>query len=165
MMRTAPLLGTLILSAALTLPLAVQASQPDAPAVVKEDVSGADFPTTLARLKQQFNADGWNIVAEIDLGARLARKGVQIPGGLVILELTSGKNALPLLKDDATRYVSALMPCSVSVYGKRDGSVTVSRMNAAPLAGMLEPQVARVMQQSAGQLDETIARALAPAGR
>ncbi len=138
-----------------------QAAQPNPRAIVVEDVSGADFATTLKTLKEQLATDGWNLVAEIDLGGRLAKKGVQLPGGLVILELTSGKNAVPLLKSDDTRYVSALMPCSVSVYGMSDGRVMVSRMNASLMAGMMEPRVAEVMTRSAIQLDETIARALA----
>ncbi len=129
-------------------------------AIVVEDVSRSDFATTLKLLKDQLASDGWNLVAEIDLGQRLAKKGVQIPGGLVILELTSGKNAVGLLKNDDTRYVSALMPCSVSVYGKADGSVTVARMNAGMMASMLESRVAEVMHKSALQLDATIARAL-----
>ena len=33
-------------------------------------------------------------MAEIDLGTRLARKGVDVPGGLVVFKLTSGKNAV-----------------------------------------------------------------------
>jgi uncharacterized protein (DUF302 family) len=136
--------------------LAVQ-SAPESPrAIVVEDVSKADFPTTLKALKAQLDTDGWNIVAEIDLGERLGKKGVQIPGGLVILELTSGKNAVPLLKQDETRYVSALMPCSVSVYGMSDGRVMISRMNAGMMAGMMEPKVADVMNKAASKLDQTI---------
>lgn len=137
------------------------APQADPRAMVVEDASPADFSTTLTRLKEQLNADGWNIVAEIDLGARLAKKGVEIPGGLVILELTSGKNAVPLLKQDETRYVSAFMPCSVSVYGMSDGRVMISRMNARMMTGMMEPRIAELMQKASVQLDETIARALA----
>lgn len=138
-----------------------QSTQPDPRAIVREDVSGQDFSTTLQTLKAQLAKDGWNIVAEINLGERLARKGVQLPGGLTILELTSGSNAVPLLKSDDTRYVSALMPCSVSVYGMSDGRVIVSRMNAGMMAGMMEPRVAEVMKKSATQLDASIARALA----
>lgn len=169
-MRLSRHLPTLLLTSAFlfNLPASAEASQsqasqspaPQSGPVVVEDTSPADFPTTLSKLKAQLEADGWNLVAEIDLGARLAKKGVEIPGGLVILELTSGKNAVPLLKQDDTRYVSALMPCSVSVYGKSDGSVMVSRMNAGLMAGMLEPRVAQVMQKSAAGLDQTIARAL-----
>jgi uncharacterized protein (DUF302 family) len=130
-------------------------------AIVVEDVSKADFATTLKGLQEQLTKDGWNIVAEINLGERLAKKGVQIPGGLVILELTSGKYTVPLLKKDETRYVSALMPCSVSVYGMSDGRVIISRINAGMMAGMLEPQLAEAMKKAAAQLDESIARALA----
>lgn len=148
-----------------TLPTPTLASDAGAKgAMVVEDTSEADFPTTLKHLKEQLNADGWNIVAEIDLGSRLAKKGVEIPGGLVILELTSGKNAVPLLKQDETRYISAFMPCSVSVYGMSDGRVMISRMNAGKMAGMMEPRIAQLMQKSSVQLDETIARALARNG-
>lgn len=161
-------LFSLLAAAILLAPVTGMAAGPapaDPRAIVVEDASQADFAATLAALKEQFNADGWNLVAEIDLGSRLARKGVNVPGGLVILEMTSGRNAVPLLKADDTRYVSALMPCSVSVYGMGDGRVMVSRMNARMMAGMLEPRVGEVMAKSAGLLDESIARALAKTGR
>lgn len=159
-----PLAQLLLTSAFLfALPSQALASTPgtQGSGVVVEDASTSDFPTTLRQLKEQLAADGWNIVAEIDLGSRLAKKGVEIPGGLVILELTSGKNAVPLLKRDETRHVSALMPCSVSVYGMSDGRVMISRMNAGMMAGMMEPGIAQVMQKSAAQLDQSIDRALA----
>lgn len=149
----------LISAVSLTAPmpvLAAQSAPPDPRAIVVEDVSHAGFQPTLTAFREQLNADGWNIVAEIDLGERLGKKGVQIPGGLVILELTSGKNAVPLLKADETRYVSALMPCSVSVYGMSDGRVMISRMNAGMMAGMLEPKIADVMHKASAKLDLTI---------
>jgi uncharacterized protein (DUF302 family) len=151
----------LITAFASILPAAAHAATDNPRAIVVEDVSRVDFPTTLKFLKSQLEADGWNIVAEINLGERLAKKNVVIPGGLVILELTSGKNAVPLLQNDDTRYVSALMPCSVSIYGKSDGRVIVSRVNAGLMSGMMEPKVANVMQQAGVKLDETIGRALA----
>lgn len=132
--------------------------------IVTEDVSPAGFATTLAALKTQLGTDGWTLLAEIDLGARIAKKGTQLPGGLVILELASGGNTIPLLKNEATRYVAGLMPCSVSVYGLDDGRVVVSRMNTAALAGMMEPAVADALKQSAARLDASIAAALAKAG-
>ena len=103
---------------------------------MKEDISRADFATTVSALKTQLAADGWTLVAEIDLGVRLAKKSVNLPGGLVILELTSGGATIPLLKNEATRYVAGLMPCSVSVYGMDDGRV-VHRGAMAELAALL----------------------------
>lgn len=133
-------------------------------AIVTENISPSSFTATVDALKTQFAADGWTLLAEIDLGARVAKKGTQLPGGLVILELASGGATIPLLKNEATRYVAGLMPCSVSIYGMDDGRVVVSRMNAAAMAEMMDPQVGNVLMQSAGRLDASIAAALAKAG-
>lgn len=143
---------------------AADAPAPNPRAIVVEDFSRADFAATIAALKTQLVADGWTLLTEIDLGARVAKKGTQLPGGLVILELASGGNTIPLLKNEATRYVAGLMPCSVSVYAMNDGRVVVSRMNAAAMAGMMEPGVGEVLKRSAAKLDASIAAALAKAG-
>ncbi|MEW5789156.1 MAG: DUF302 domain-containing protein [Pseudomonadota bacterium] len=127
-------------------------------AIVAEDAVQAGFADTLKALKEQLAADGWNLVAEIDLGSRLAKKNVPLPGGLVILEMTSGGNTIPLLKNEETRYVSALMPCSVSVYGLADGRIMISRMNASAMAPMLDPRIADALRKSSAQLDASIAR-------
>ncbi|MFZ5483717.1 MAG: DUF302 domain-containing protein [Pseudomonadota bacterium] len=159
-MKLARTLIALLALAAAPLVHADTATKANPRAVVVEDTSPHDFATTVTRLKEQLAKDGWTLLTEIDLGMRVAKKGVNLPGGLVILELASGGNTIPLLKNEATRYVAGLMPCSVSVYGMADGRVIVSRMNAALLAGMMEPTVAVTMQSSAGKLDQSIARAL-----
>ncbi|MCG7913373.1 MAG: DUF302 domain-containing protein, partial [Candidatus Thiodiazotropha weberae] len=117
----------------------------DTPAIVVEQTIQHDYNKALDIVRQQLKDDGWKLIAEINLGTRLAKKGVEVPGGLVIFKLTSGKNAVPLLAADETRYVSAMMPCGLSVYGKQDGTVVISRMNFEMMSSMLEPKVAKVM--------------------
>lgn len=134
-------------------------------AVVTENITRAPFGATLAALKAQLKDDGWTLLAEIDLGERIARRGPPLPGGLVILELTSGGSTIPLLRDEATRYIAGLMPCSVSVYALDDGRSVVSRMNTAALSGAMDPHIAEVMKQSAARLDASIAAALAKAAK
>lgn len=146
-------------------PAFAESAAPNPRAIVAENISPADFAATVAALRTQLAADGWTLLAEIDLGARIAKRGTQLPGGLVILELASGGSTIPLLKNEATRYVAGLMPCSVSVYGLDDGRVVVSRMNAGMLADMMEPKVGTVLKQSAARLDASIAAALDKAGR
>lgn len=160
---TTRLLFALSMASTIIIASPASASQtlPDPKIVVSENISHADFPTTLKTLREQLAADGWNLLTEIDLGQRLAKKNVTLPGGLVILELTSGGNTVPLLKSEDTRYVAGLMPCSVSIYGMNDGRVVISRMNASLLANMMEPRVAEVLGKSAAQLDASIARAVA----
>ena len=133
----------------------------DPRAMVVERSIKQDYQTTLDTLRQQLKDDGWKLIAEIDLGKRLAKKGVDVPGGLVVFKLTSGKNAVPLLAADETRYVSALMPCGLSVYGKNDGSVVISRMNFEMMSAMMEPKVASTMAKSIEKLNHTVDTALA----
>ena len=166
-MKPSHLLPTLLLAFGLAAGVSsaiAESAKSNPRAIVVEDISRADFAGTVSALKTQLAADGWNLVAEIDLGARLTKKSVNLPGGLVILELTSGGATIPLLKNESTRYIAGLMPCSVSVYGMDDGRVVVSRMNAKAMAGMMEPKVGDVLKQSAARLDASIAAALAKAG-
>lgn len=166
-MKSTRLLNTLLLALAFATaasPAIAETAAPSSRAIVVEDISRADFAATVSALKTQLIADGWTLLVEIDLGARIAKKGTQLPGGLVILEMASGGNTIPLLKNEATRYVAGLMPCSISVYGMNDGRVVVSRVNAAAMAGMMDPKVGEVLKLSASRLDASIAAALAKAG-
>lgn len=136
------------------------AKQVDNRTIVVEQKIKKDFNIVLDTFRQQLKDDGWNIIAEFDFGKRLAKKGKNIPGGLTIFKLTSGKFAAPLLAKDETRYISAMMPCGVSVYGKKDGTVTISRMNFEMMAGMMEPKVASAMEKATNKLNKTIATAM-----
>lgn len=162
MTATHRLLLSALFAATTWFSLPAQAAEPMANprAIVKEDASPHDFATTVSRLKAQLAKDGWNLLTEIDLGGRIAKRGVQLPGGLVILELTSGGSTIPLLKNEATRYVAGMMPCGVSVYALDNGQVMVSRMNAGLMLGAMEPQVADVLGKSMAKLDASIAAAL-----
>ncbi|MCG8074153.1 MAG: DUF302 domain-containing protein [Candidatus Thiodiazotropha taylori] len=138
-----------------------QAVAADTPSMVVEQTIQYDYNKALDTVRQQLKDDGWKLIAEINLGTRLAKKGVEVPGGLVIFKLTSGKNAIPLLAADETRYVSAMMPCGLSVYGKQDGTVVISRMNFEMMSAMLEPKVAKVMTKSITKLNKTVESAMA----
>lgn len=137
------------------------AATADTPSMVVEQTIQYDYNKALDTVRQQLKDDGWKLIAEINLGTRLAKKGVEVPGGLVIFKLTSGKNAVPLLAADETRYVSAMMPCGLSVYGKQDGTVVISRMNFEMMSTMLEPKVAKVMTKSITKLNKTVESAMA----
>lgn len=138
-----------------------QTDPADTPSIVVEQTIQHDYNKALDIVRQQLKEDGWKLIAEINLGTRLAKKGVEVPGGLVIFKLTSGKNAVPLLAADETRYVSAMMPCGLSVYGKQDGTVVISRMNFEMMSAMLEPKVAKVMTKSIAKLNKTVESAMA----
>jgi uncharacterized protein (DUF302 family) len=54
-----------------------------------------------------------------------------------------------------------MMPCGLSVYGKSDGSVVISRMNFEMMSDMMEPTIAQVMAKSINKLNQTVDSAIA----
>jgi len=56
------------------------------------------------------------------------------------------------------------MPCSLSVYGQKDGRVMVSRLNTGKLGEMVNPQIADVLRATDVRLDETVRKALTGIG-
>lgn len=157
-------LGATLLGLSAVAPAAEPALDASKPAAVINEISTRDFQSTLATLKAQLAVDKWNVISEINLGQRLAKKDVAIPGGLVILQLTSGKFARPLLAADETRYVSAMMPCSISVYGLSDGRTVFSRMNFEMLMEMFEPRVSERMGKAVAKLNKTVAQTMLALG-
>ncbi|MEW6679056.1 MAG: DUF302 domain-containing protein [Pseudomonadota bacterium] len=139
---------------------AAQAAAPQ-PRVVAQHISPGSFSETLTALTTQLEADGWSQITSIDLGGRIAKKGVQIPAGLVVLELANCKNAIPILKSDETRYLSAMMPCRLSIYGLSDGRVVVAHLNTGLVGAMMDPMIGEVMASIDLHLDDSIQRALA----
>ncbi|TNC99598.1 MAG: hypothetical protein FD121_94 [Gallionellaceae bacterium] len=101
---------------------------------------------TVARIQQniQNTGNGWALS-----GLRNPGKAVQNDGGNVLpvmmVEACSTKYSAPILKDDAVRFLSILMPCKVSVYKKNDGKTYIGMMNAGLMGKMFGPMVGEVM--------------------
>jgi len=64
---------------------------------------------------------------------------------VVLINLCQAHHAYNILKEDANKIVSVMMPCTVSVYQKSDGLVYVGTMNAGLLGTMFGGTVAEVM--------------------
>lgn len=140
-------------------------AQPGDPrALFSEDTSPRGFAETIVALKTAFEAAGWSVLSTHDMAATLAEKGHKIMP-VVIIEPCSGKYSVPLLQNDATRYVASLIPCRVAVYETAAGKVVVSRMNTVAMAGMMEPSVADIMRKAGGEVDDIIAKALKGLGK
>jgi uncharacterized protein (DUF302 family) len=115
-----------------------------------ETASPFGMEETVARIQGNVKAtgNGWALS-----GLRNPARAVAADGGNVLpvmmVEACSTKYSKPILKDDATRMLSILMPCKISVYKKNDGKVYVGTMNAGLMGKMFGPTVAEVMGQVA----------------
>jgi uncharacterized protein (DUF302 family) len=103
---------------------------------------------TAARIQaniKNLSHNGWSLS-----GLRSPHKAVEAAGGTVLpvllVEACSVKYSKPLLKNDRTRILSLLMPCTIAVYKKDDGKVYIGLMNAGLVGYLFGNKVGSIMQ-------------------
>lgn len=106
---------------------------------------------TAARIQrniQGLSNKGWKLS-----GLRSPSKAVAAAGTnvlpVLLVEACSTTYSGPLLKDDNTRILSILMPCSITVYKKDNGKTYVGTMNAGLMGRLFGSKVAEIMGQVA----------------
>jgi uncharacterized protein (DUF302 family) len=100
---------------------------------------------TAARIQRNIQeTPGWVLS-----GLRNPTRAVQSTGGNVLptllVETCNTKYSQPLLKDDNTRILSILMPCTITVYKKNDGKTYIGKMNAGLMGKLFGTKVAEIM--------------------
>lgn len=112
---------------------------------------------TAARIQANIKAvgNGWKLSGLRDPAGAVARAGSNVLPVLLV-EACSTEYSKPLLKDDTTRILSILMPCSITVYKKQDGKVYVGLMNAGLMGKLFGSKVAAVMDKVAADQDRFV---------
>lgn len=116
----------------------------------KEVPSPYGIEETAARIQQNIQAtgNGWALV-----GLRNPGKAIEQDGGntlpVLMVEACSTRYSGPILKNDAIRFLSILMPCKISVYKKSDGKVYIGMMNAQLIGSLFGSEVGALMTQVA----------------
>ena len=129
------------------------------PSLFLEDTSPAPFRPTVAAFRTAVEAAGWSVLGVTNMTGVLAERGFAIPPVLVF-HVCSSVYSGELLGNDATMFVSSMMPCSVSIYQTSTGKVVISRMNSAAMGGMLGGRAGEVVAKSGQDMEAIIAAAL-----
>ncbi|MDH5765525.1 MAG: DUF302 domain-containing protein [Gammaproteobacteria bacterium] len=106
--------------------------------MLREVASPYSVEETAARIQrniQSLSANGWTLSGLRNPAKAVANSGSNVPPVLLI-EACSTKYSGPILKDDATRILSILMPCTITVYKKDDGKTYIGLMNAGLMGKM-----------------------------
>ena len=106
---------------------------------------------TAARIQrniQGLSANGWTLSGIRNPAKAVANSGTNVPPVLLV-EACSTKYSGPILSDDATRILSILMPCTITVYKKDDGKTYVGLMNSGLMGRMFGPKVGEIMGEVA----------------
>ena len=115
--------------------------------MLREVASPYSVEETAARIQrniQGLSANGWSLSGLRNPAQAVANSGTNVPPVLLV-EACSTKYSGPILKDDATRILSILMPCTITVYKKDDGKTYIGLMNAALMGRMFGPKVGEIM--------------------
>jgi len=112
--------------------------------MIFEKVSPYGMEETVKVITENAKSEKWVVsVKELD-------KSLEKSGGIKVLPVTLIELCHPdyagkMLKDDNSRYISVMMPCTISVYEKSDGKTYVSFVNAGLVGNMFGGTVSEVM--------------------
>lgn len=119
--------------------------------MLKEYESPFGVEETAARVQANIQAlsdRGWKLSA-----LRNPAKAVAIGGRnvlpVLLVEACSTTYSAPLLREDETRILSILMPCTITVYKKDDGKTYIGTMNSGLMGKMFGSKVAAIMAEVA----------------
>jgi uncharacterized protein (DUF302 family) len=143
------------LAALLGVAFAQAAPAPMQPLLVTE--VNKPFATVIESFRTEVRAAGWSILNTTNMAGVLAERGFTVRP-VLIFDLCSGRYAAQILGRDDFRFISAFMPCRVSIYQTSDGKTFISRMNARAFAPMMPRELAEVLVQSSNEIEAVIAR-------
>lgn len=75
---------------------------------------------------------------------------------MLLVEACSTAYSGPLLKEEASRILSIMMPCTITVYKKENGKTYIGLMNAGLMGKMFGPKVGEIMAQVQDDQDQFI---------
>ena len=124
--------------------------------MVNERVSPYDFATTVQTIQDNASKTGWAIPKTYDWQKIVTQAGQHDPGKITVFKLCKANIAATLLKDDDNKFVSTMMPCSVSVYEKTDGKTYVAIMDLKLMGALMSKEVAEIMYDVNDQTREIL---------
>lgn len=124
--------------------------------VTKE--SKLSFDDTVARVQERITEQGWSVKGVSDVKHEINKAGYDFQPKVKIIKLCKAEYAKEVLTTD--RFVSCLMPCSISVWEGDDGRVYLSEMNMALMAKLFGGNIGKVMGGKVVQDEEKMLEGL-----
>lgn len=101
------------------------------------------FDETVQAIETAVLEHGWSTPGTTDMNKSMAAHGVSFDPRVKTVKLCNAEYAKGVLTGD--RYLSCMMPCSISVWESDDGKVYVSKMNTGLMGKMFGGAVAEIM--------------------
>jgi uncharacterized protein (DUF302 family) len=101
------------------------------------------FDDTVSTVQQRIKEQGWSVKGVSDVKHEINKAGYDFQPRVKIIKLCKAEYAKEVLTTD--RFVSCLMPCSISVWEGDDGKVYLSEMNMGLMARLFGGNIGKVM--------------------
>ena len=113
--------------------------------MLKEYRSPLGVAETVAAIEKNALAAGWVIPSIVPLDESVRKNGGGELPPVRLVNICQPHHAHEILNEDGNKVVSVMMPCTISVYEKDDGSTYVGVLNAGMMGKMFGGTVAKVM--------------------
>ena len=113
--------------------------------MIIEHKSRLDFDKTVAEIQKSAGENGWVVPKVYSLDQSLKQAGHKDIERIAVLSLCQPHHAYNILKNDGDKKITAIMPCRMGVYQKKDGGVYVSGMNIGMMSRLFGGNIAKVM--------------------
>ncbi|OOZ13461.1 hypothetical protein BOW35_10475 [Solemya velum gill symbiont] len=115
--------------------------------MIHEEESHYDYGKTVETIKANAKATGWLVPKVYNFQASMLKHNQPDPGKISVLKLCKPEIAAQMLASDNKKYVSVMMPCSVSVYEKSDGKTYVASMNMGLMSKVMGSEVGPILKR------------------
>jgi uncharacterized protein (DUF302 family) len=113
--------------------------------MISEQESPLSLDATVERLTTAAKEKGWVVSGVKKLDESVKKHGGPDVRAVRLVELCHADHAGKILLDDDARFVSVMMPCTISVYEKSDGSVWMSSLNPGLVGKLFGGVISEVM--------------------
>lgn len=121
--------------------------------IVNESLLG--FDATVEAVAENISKNKWSMPHQYDLQETMKKNGFEVLP-VKIFSMCQPQHASQILSSNENRYVSALMPCRVSVYTKTDGKTYISRLNAGLFSKLMAQNIRGIMTRVFAENEEIL---------
>lgn len=109
--------------------------------MVEESRSPYNFDKTVDTIVENSKSAGWSVPKVYDFRKVLLSKGSEDVGNIKVIKLCNANLAETMLSSDDSKFLGAMMPCSISVFEKDDGHTYIASMNMGLMSHMFGGEV------------------------
>lgn len=112
--------------------------------MLKEHVSPLGFKDTVSAIEDAVAQGGWAVIDKTDMQKVLSKADKNIPPN-ILLKICEPHMVSTVMNDDQSMLASVIMPCTISVYEKKDGQTYVATVNTGLMGRVFRGTVSKVV--------------------